>query len=155
VIVTVAGMRDWKSRTQVFNELGLLLIEHMEVWELEHSLGEFANPAEALAMARREFVLRHGASGNVDNWANEWGLERGVTIECFHAEWHDPSGAYNSAAGPIRNRKMAQAQPKADLWLAFWNGKFRQRGQRKVSGSFDGICAALEAGIDVAIKPPR
>jgi hypothetical protein len=82
------------------------------------------------------------------------GLERGVTIERFHAEWHN-AGVYNPAAGPIRNRTMAQAKPKADLWLAFWDGKFKQRGQRKVSGTFDGITAALEAGIEVTIKPPR
>lgn len=103
------------------------------------------------------FVLRHGASGNADNFADEWGRERGVTIERFEAEWHGPEGksAFNPSAGPIRNRKMAQAMPKSDLWLAFWDGKFKQRGQRKVSGTFDGIIAAIAAGIDVAIKPPR
>lgn len=146
-IVTVAGMRDWPNKQQIFDELDALLGAHMTRWA-SLTLGTLEEGVKA-------FILRHGVSGNADNWANEWGLEHGVTIERFHADWHEPGGAYNPAAGPIRNRKMAKAEPKADLWLSFWDGKFRQRGQRKVSGSFDGIVAALEAGINVAIKPPR
>lgn len=148
MIVTVAGMRDWKNKQQIFDELDELFTRHEYYWTLQYDVMDRKAMAEG-------FVLRHGVSGNTDNWANEWGLAKGVTIERFHAEWHDPGGAYNSAAGPIRNRKMAQAQPKSDLWLSFWDGKFRQRGQRKISGSFDGIVAALEAGINVVVKPPR
>lgn len=158
MIVTVAGQRDWKHRQQLFNELDMLLREHCEVWRMENDISEErwqANPGAWMTEMHQDFVLRHGVSGNADIWANEWGLERSVTIERFHAEWHDASGAYNPAAGPIRNRKMANAMPKSDLWLAFWDGKFKQRGQRRVSGTFDGITAALEAGIDIAIRPPR
>ena len=64
-------------------------------------------------------------------------------------------GGTDFSAGPRRNRAMAQKDPRADLCLAFWSGKFTKRGGREVSGTFNMITEALAAGIPVTIHPPR
>lgn len=150
MIVVAAGMRNWPNREQVFEALDVLLQRHIKAWRVLNE-GNYD-----MFQAAQAFVLRHGASGNADIAANDWGIERGVTIERFPAEWHDPvTGAYQPWAGPKRNREMAEKQPKADLWLAFWDGKFKMRNGKPVSGTFGGICIALENNIDVSIKYPR
>ncbi len=151
MIVTVAGPRDWKNKQQVADELDRLFREHVRVWCEVHFNGK-----PDLAAAATAFILRHGVSGNVDFAANDWGIERGVTIERFRAEWHDPvTRVFQPWAGPARNKLMAQALPRADLWLAFWDGKFRIRDGKKISGTHGGILLAVEAGLEVSIKPPR
>ena len=146
MIVIVCGEREWSDKKQVFDELDSLLTEHCA----NAPIGE-----QAQRRARESFVLRHGKGGNADFFANEWGLERGVTIERFPAEWRLIGGGTDYSAGPRRNRAMAQKDPKADLCLAFWSGKFTKRGNREVSGTFNMITEALDAGIAVSIKPPR
>lgn len=149
MIVAVAGEREWAGKSQVFEELDFLLQEHVMAYVATH-------PGLTAGEVLRAFVLRHGASGNVDTWANEWGLDRGVSIERFPAQWRDPvTGAYQPWAGPKRNKEMATKEPQPDLWLAFWSGVFQKRGGKLVSGTYDGIVSALGAGVRVRIEPPR
>lgn len=141
-IIIVTGQRDWTDTKT---------IERVLDQELEY----FCVLADSAAPERRvEFVLRHGASGNVDIAANKWGIERGVTIERFHAKWHDHTG-YNPAAGPIRNREMAAAEPRAHRCVGFWDGKMRIRGNREFSGTLDMLKTALSFGIPIRVEPPR
>ena len=157
MIVVAAGMRDWPDKQHVFDELDLLFVEHCTDWCAKRDLAlDRPLHANVKKQMHEAFVLRHGVSGNVDFAANDWGLKRGVTIERFPAEWRDPiTNAFQPWAGPRRNELMASKEPRADLWLAFWDGKFQQRGGKKVSGTFDGICVSLKYGLNVAIKPPR
>lgn len=59
-------------------------------------------------------------SGNYETGADPLGIkyakERGYPVRKFDADWD----ADDKAAGPIRNRKMAQY---ADSLIAFWNGR--------------------------------
>lgn len=146
MIVIVTGMREWKNKEQVWRELDALLDQHYAA----HPIGTAVRER-----ARREFILRHGKSGNVDISANEWGVARGVTVERFQAQWSFPGGGTDYSAGPRRNREMAAAEPKADLCLAFWDGTLQFRGNREVSGTLDMIKAALAKGIPVSIIPVR
>jgi hypothetical protein len=148
-IVTVCGERDWKDKETIFSALDDLLEMAWAYHEYVPSWKEL-KPEEC-----SKFILRHGICEGADIIANEWGLSRGVTIERFRADWRPPSG-YNPAAGPIRNKQMAAAEPKAHLCLAFWSGKMRIRsGKHEYSGTLDMIKAALHENIPVRIEPPR
>ncbi len=144
-VVIVTGMRDWPDRPTIYR----VLDEELQTWLTRPGVDVLAHPGAT------SFVLRHGVSGNADFAANAWGLERGVTIERFHAKWHEPSG-FNPSAGPVRNKQMAQAIPRADKGIAFWDGTMRKRGpsSREFSGTLDCIRAILAQGIPLRIEPP-
>jgi len=149
-IIVVTGQRDWRDRETIYRVLDE---------ELVHALAHHVDPGpwkEFTAEERATFILRHGVAEGADWIANDWGKERGVTIERFPAAWKDPvTGAYNAGAGPIRNRAMAQVEPRADKICAFWNGKMRIKyGKREYSGTLDMIQVGLEAGIPVRVTPP-
>ncbi len=139
-IVIVTGERDWKDRETIYRVLD------QELLMFTQGIGAPAN-----------FILRHGVAEGADWIANDWARERGVTVERFPAQWKDPiTGAYDSSAGPRRNREMAKKDPKADKVLAFWSGKMRVKfGKREYSGTLDMIQAGLAEGIPVSVTPPR
>lgn len=153
MIVIVTGSRDWTDKTQVFEELDALLNAHAKQRGWSGWFGETATLRTQMLLG---LVLRHGVNkGGADAFANEWGIARGVTIERFPAVWYYPTGGIDYSAGPRRNKEMAQLEPRADLCLAFWDGRFKKRGNREqVSGTFDMITQALHASIPVSIKPP-
>ena len=57
-------------------------------------------------------ACRYGA----DYFGERWARNKGVTVTLFPADWN----AHGRAAGPIRNRKMAEY---ADVLVAVWDGK--------------------------------
>ncbi len=149
----VCGERDWKDKETIYRVLDEELVLHEMQWFRAHG-GSPANE-ELLKAARIDFILRHGICEGADWIANDWALDRGVTVERFRAEWRDASG-YHPEAGPVRNRVMAKAEPKAQECLAFWSGKMRIRnGKHEYSGTLDMIKAALTEGIPVRITPPH
>lgn len=151
-IITVCGERDWKDKETIFRALDIELAEHALHWK--HPDGTL-EPDERRRQMFADFILRHGICEGADGIANEWALERGVTVERFRAEWRDASG-YHPEAGPIRNRKMAKAEPAAQACLAFWSGKMRTKaGKHEYSGTLDMMKAALGEGIPVRVTPPR
>lgn len=145
-IVIVTGERDWTDRETVYRVL-------------DEELGEFMDATggglPSSERTREMFVVRHGVAAGADFIANDWGKERGVTIERFHADWNPPGG-YDSAAGPKRNLKMARTEPRADKCVAFWSGQMRRRTNgREYSGTLDMIKTALQHQIPVRVTPPR
>ena len=151
-IVIVTGMRDWEDKQQVHDELDRLFGDHLR----RHGVIPWLGTKEHLLTdLRAAFVVRHGKSGNVDIAANDWAIKNKVTCERFQAQWHLPGGGTDYSAGPRRNREMAQAEPRADLCLAFWNGQFQRRHGRDVSGTHNMICEALLADTYVKIVPPK
>lgn len=147
-IVMVTGNRDWKDEALVYK----VMQRHLELHLLRKSVvNGIREPRE---VASKRFVLRHGANNaGVDAIVNRWGIERGVTVERFHAEWRLPNGGTDYSAGPRRNREMAEAEPRAHLCQAFWDGKLRTIRNRQVSGTRDAITVAVEAGLHVRICP--
>lgn len=158
----VCGERDWKDKETIYSVLDEELSEHGVNWLMAHPMPDeqytqltAQSKLDRLKQMHEDFILRHGICEGADWIANDWGLERGVTIERFRADWRPPSG-YNPAAGPIRNREMAQAEPQAQACLAFWSGKMRiKHGKPEYSGTLDMIKTALGCGIPVRIYPPR
>jgi len=149
-VVIVTGERDWTDKETIYR-----VLDEELVTALDSHCGDSGKWSEYTAEARRTFVLRHGVAPGADCIANDWGKERGVTIERFPADWHPASG-YNQAAGPQRNTKMARSDPRAHHCRAFWSGRMRKRTNgREYSGSLDMIKAALLHQIDVRITPPK
>ena len=138
-IIIVTGERDWKDRETIYRVLDEELLEAFGF-----------TPDD---VAAKSFILRHGVCEGADWIANDWGKERGVTIERFHAKWNDSHG-YNPAAGPIRNREMAASLPRANKCVAFWSGRMRKVGPREVSGTLGMMKQALQHYIPLRVEPP-
>ena len=122
VRIIVTGCRDWEDTHRISKEL-------------EHELERFFY----YQMDGPEITIVHGNSGNVDDAANSFAVHRGLEQEFHPADWD----THGKAAGPIRNREMAQAD--ADICLAFWDGKSK--------GTLDMITQAVRHGIPVRIVP--
>lgn len=60
-------------------------------------------------------VIISGTARGADSLGEKYAFERGYAIERFPADWLQ----YGKAAGPIRNRQMAE---NADALIAFWDG---------------------------------
>ena len=77
-------------------------------------------------------TIVHGGCSGADNLAAQWAKEIGVRLEEHKANWK----LYGPAAGPIRNREMAETFP--NLVLAFPGGR----------GTEDMIRVAQNKGIE-------
>lgn len=64
------------------------------------------------------FIFVSGACRGADMLGERYAKEHGFEIERYPANWD----LYGRAAGPLRNRKMAEA---SDLVICFWDGKSR------------------------------
>ena len=59
-----------------------------------------------------------GAANGADRLGERWAEENNVPLKKFPADWNK----YKKAAGPIRNKQMAEY---ADAAVIFWDGKSR------------------------------
>ena len=87
--------------------------------------------------SKNNIVIISGCASGADVLGERYALENCFEIEKHPAEWKK----YGRSAGPIRNRKMAEA---ADLVICFWDGK--SRGTRSM------IQNAEKYGKDIKIK---
>ena len=149
-IIIVTGPRDWKDKETIYRVLDEELIEFLDPGRGTAWCADDFSPS-----GRAEFTLRHGVAPGADSIANDWGKERGVTIERFHADWRLPEGGVDYSAGPRRNEKMAAALPRANKCVAFWDGTVTIRRGRPVSGTRDMIMTALQHFIPVRVEPPK
>ena len=59
-------------------------------------------------------LLRHGGARGFDTICAQWAAARGISCQAYAADW----AANGPAAGPIRNQRMIEAVPRADMLLA-------------------------------------
>ncbi|MGC9439311.1 DUF2493 domain-containing protein [Streptomyces sp. WG5] len=115
--VIVTGSRDLEDKEKVWRELDALLSEHGSL------------------------IVRHGGCPTgADIHAQDWCYAfywAAVGQETFSANWDK----HGKAAGPIRNREMAQAG--ADLCLAFPFGESR--------GTWNCVNECKKVGISVKV----
>jgi hypothetical protein len=83
-----------------------------------------------------DVVVSGGASG-VDALGEKYAIEMNIPLAIFQADWH----THGRAAGPIRNRKMAE---NADALIAIWDGKSK--------GTKNMIETATKKGLLVYVK---
>lgn len=81
-------------------------------------------------------VVSGGAKG-VDALGEKYAIETNKTLHIYEADWE----RHGRAAGPIRNRKMAE---NADALIAIWDGKSR--------GTKNMIETATKLGLLVYVK---
>jgi hypothetical protein len=92
--IVVTGGRDYRNRPYLFG----MLDAHTHHF----------NPIR----------VAHGGATGADALANEWAESRGHEIVVYHAEWDK----YGRRAGPIRNKKMLEAE-QPDYVIAFQGGR--------------------------------
>lgn len=88
-VVIVCGGRDYGDRDRVFAAL-----------DLAHGRRRLTLLVHGACLDRRSGTLL-----GADRWADEWARERGVPVEPHPADWR----TWGKAAGPMRNRQMAEA----------------------------------------------
>lgn len=74
---------------------------------------------DRLAELPADSVIVHGNAAGADRIAHQEAQKLGLLVEPHPADWEK----HGKAAGPIRNREMAQMG--GDLCLAFWDGSSR------------------------------
>lgn len=74
--------------------------------------------AEVRRLRLKVTTVLSGQVGEVDLAGERWAEAKGITVECFPADWEN----YGKSAGPRRNRTMAEI---ADYGLIFWSGESR------------------------------
>lgn len=84
-------------------------------------------------------VVLSGCALGVDQRGKSWAYAHGIPVEQYPADWT----THGRAAGPIRNREMAE---KADALLAIWD--CGSRGTRHMIG------VARELGLQVCVYMP-
>lgn len=92
------------------------------------------------AIGESEFQITEVVSGmasGVDTLAIQYATENNLPLKEFHAEWNE----YKRAAGPIRNREMANY---GEALIAIWDGESR--------GTKNMIEEATKRGLKVYVK---
>jgi hypothetical protein len=92
------------------------------------------------ALAESEFIPTEIVSGmapGVDTLAIQYARENNLPLAEFHADWNK----HRRAAGPIRNRQMAEY---GDALIAIWDGESR--------GTKNMIEEATKKGLKVYVK---
>lgn len=85
-----------------------------------------------------EVQIVSGCCRGADALGERYATEHGIPVKRFQADWF----AYGKAAGPIRNRKMAEYAAERDgMLVAFWDGKSR--------GTASMIRIAEKAGLQI------
>ena len=92
---------------------------------------------EKVLSDKQDICIISGCCSGADELGIRYAKEKGYEIIRMPADWN----AYGKAAGPIRNRKMAE---NADALIAFWDGKSR--------GTKNMIETAKALGLQIRIK---
>ena len=88
---------------------------------------DYALLSETLDVILKRYTLREvqivsGCCRGADALGEQYARKHGIPIKRFPADWL----VYGKAAGPIRNRKMAEYAAECDgMLVAFWDGKSR------------------------------
>lgn len=118
VRIIVAGGRDFGDYRLVADTLDSLLKE----------------------LSAEDVIIVSGGCRGADALGERYASEHGIEIRRFPADWK----TYGRAAGPIRNRQMADYASRANgILTAFWNGQSR--------GTASMIQLAERNGLDVVI----
>jgi hypothetical protein len=89
-----------------------------------------------LQLEPSEVEIVSGCCGGADQLGEEYSILYGYPLKEFEADWKK----YGKAAGPIRNKQMAEY---ATHLIAFWNWKS--------DGTRDMIKQATEAGLKIIV----
>ena len=80
--------------------------------------GRLCQECDTLLAGLRVDSILCGECRGADALGKRYAEDRGISVKSYPADWQ----RYGRAAGPIRNKQMAEA---ADLLIAFWDGQSR------------------------------
>lgn len=133
MIVLVCGGRDFGSLANRVRPTPEEIARAAAERSFLRSALDAQHAAEPIAL------LIHGGARGADREAGAWGLEHGIHVRAFPADWvHD-----GKAAGPIRNQRML-VQGKPSLVIAFPGGR----------GTADMVRRSRRAGVRVIEARP-
>ncbi len=95
--IVVAGCRDYENYEEAREFIDLCISEIKDKYEL---------------------IFISGGCRGADMLGERYAAEYGYKVERYSADWK----TYGRAAGPMRNKKMAEA---TDYVICFWDGKSR------------------------------
>lgn len=107
---------------------------------VENSLLDSPWAVHNLQYGKRIEEIVHGGADGVDTVAGEVAENHDIPVKVFEAQW----GKYGKAAGPERNRIMAEY---ADGLVAVWDGSS--------PGTRDMIEKAISEGLSIYINQPN
>lgn len=107
--VIIAGGRDFDDY--------YLLEDNVREWVLDVYLEHYGSKTNT------KIEIISGKAKGADTLGEQFANEYDYFVKEFPADWNQ----YGKAAGPIRNRQMAEYAAQADkgVLFAFWNGKSR------------------------------
>lgn len=79
----------------------------------------FDNLSKILYDFGKPDLIIHGGCYGVDTISGWWANSNKIKVQIEKADWDK----YGKAAGPIRNKTMADMLNLEDLCIAFWDGK--------------------------------
>lgn len=79
------------------------------------------NAAHNLGFSLEEVEVICGKAPGIDTLGENWAIENNHKVTRFHADWNK----HGRAAGPIRNREMAEYTGPSGFLVCVWDGKSR------------------------------
>lgn len=120
--VIIAGSRSFDDYALLKRHCDLILVNYDDI--------EIVSGKQRTTDSKTQY--RYGA----DYWGERYALDKEYPVQPFYADWKK----YGKAAGPRRNKQMAQY---ADMCIIFWDGKSR--------GSQSMMSEAAGAGIKLIV----
>lgn len=102
--ILIAGPRDFNNQSYVFSALDMVFSR------LIKSPKETRNTLEINTLENVEIV--EGSATGIDSLAREYAISKDIKYKEFPADWNK----HGKAAGPIRNKQMAEY---SDILIAF------------------------------------
>lgn len=114
--IIVTGSRVWNDKSTIIKSV----VEAIRL----HFFGNNKVSTADIEDKFRNTTIRAGGAKGADAVAENWARSVGMKVQVFEADWEQ----HDKAAGPIRNREMVRAKPKANYCLAFYADDHDSRG---------------------------
>lgn len=107
---------EWEQRERAIGDGSKVIIAGSRSFADYEKLKSVCDSILPNQYSEPSITILSGTSSGSDSLGERYAHERGYALQRHPADWKK----YGKAAGPIRNRQMAE---NADVLIAFWNGR--------------------------------
>ena len=107
---------EWEQRVSAIGDDSKVIIAGSRSFADYEKLKSICDRIFPNQHSEPSITILSGTSSGSDSLGERYAHERGYALQRLPADWKK----YGKAAGPIRNRQMAE---NADVLIAFWNGR--------------------------------
>lgn len=107
---------EWEQRERAVGDGSKVIIAGSRSFADYEKLKSVCDSILPNQYSEPRITILSGTSSGSDSLGERYAHERGYALQRHPADWKK----YGKAAGPIRNRQMAE---NADVLIAFWNGR--------------------------------